>query len=243
MDGFTVEILIFLTGAFFGALIAGLSGFAFGLVAGSFWLYFLTPLQTTTLIIGYGFLVQGYSVWRVRAALDWRKLWPFLAGAAIGVPAGVAILTWANPAHVRAGFGAFIVLYGLYSLVRPMRPITAGGAAADMGVGFLNGVLAGITGLAGILVMIWCGLRGWSKNEQRAVFQPVAVGIFIMTAAWLGAKGALTADILRLFLYGLPALFAGTWLGIKLYGHLDEAGFRKVILAVLLVSGVVLMVK
>jgi uncharacterized membrane protein YfcA len=121
-----------------------------------------------------------------------------------------------------------------------MRPVTAGGAAADAGVGFLNGVLAGITGLAGILVTIWCGLRGWPKDQQRTIFQPVAVAIFAMSAAWLGAKGAVTADTIRLFLFGLPVLLAGTWLGMKLYGYLNEAAFRKVVLVLLLVSGAVL---
>ena len=51
-----------------------------------------------------------------------------------------------------------------------IAPVKSGGAAADAGVGFLNGVLGGITGLAGILVTIWCGLRGWPKDVQRTVF-------------------------------------------------------------------------
>ncbi len=243
MDGFSFELPIFLVATFAGALVAGLSGFAFGLVVASIWLYILDPLQTATLIIAYGLIVQGYSVWKLRRALDWQKLWPFVAGAALGVPVGVSILTWANPAHVRMGVGAFLVLYSLYALFRPaMAPINAGGAGADAGVGFVNGVLGGITGLAGILVTIWCGLRGWPKDVQRTVFQPVAVAIFLMSAVWIGAKGAITADIVKLFLIGLPALFAGTWLGLKLFGRLNEAAFRKVVLVLLLASGVVLIV-
>jgi uncharacterized membrane protein YfcA len=35
-------------------------------------------------------------------------------------------------------------------------------------------------------------------------------------------------------------LFAGTWLGMKLYGRLDEATFRKIVLVLLLLSGAVL---
>jgi uncharacterized protein len=46
----------------------------------------------------------------------------------------------------------------------------------------------------------------------------------------------------RLFVFGLPVLLAGTWLGIRLYGRIDEAMFRKVVLALLLVSGAALMV-
>jgi uncharacterized membrane protein YfcA len=242
MDGSSaVEIALFLLAAFGGALVAGLSGFAFGLVASAIWLYILTPLQTASLIIAFGLIVQGYSVWKLRGTLDLKKLRPFVLGAALGVPVGVSILTWANPVHVRMAVGAFLVLYSFYALLRPAIPrVDAGGATADAGIGFLNGVLGGITGLAGILVTIWCGLRGWPKDLQRTVFQPVAVAIFAMSAFWIGAKGAITPDTIKLFLIGLPALFAGTWLGLKLFGRLDEASFRKVVLVLLLASGIVL---
>src|ERR1700682_5012282 len=131
MDGFPLELPLFLIATFAGALVAGLSGFAFGLVAASIWLYILTPLQTATLIIAFGLIVQGYSVWKLRHALEWKRLWPFLIGAAVGVPVGVTILTWANPVHVRVGIGVFLILYSLYALFRPaMNPIMAGGASA-----------------------------------------------------------------------------------------------------------------
>jgi hypothetical protein len=243
MDGSLLDISIFLLATFVGALIAGVTGFAFGLVVAALWLHILSPIQTATLIIAFGLIVQGYAVFRLRRALDWRRLWPFILGAAFGVPAGVAVLAWANPAHVRAATGGFLIVYSLYALLRPtLKPVTHGGAAADAGVGFLNGVLGGMTGLAGILVTIWSGLRGWPKDEQRAVFQPVGLSIFVMSAAWLGAKGALSGDTVQLFFLGLPALALGTWLGFKLYGRLDDAMFRKAVLVLLLISGAALVI-
>lgn len=239
-----VDIMLFLAATFLGGFVAGLSGFAFGLVAASVWLYILTPLQAATLIVAFGLIVQAYSVWHLRSRLKLRALWPFLAGGLFGVPLGVAVLTWANPVHVQAAIGVLLVSYSLYALWRPsMPPVTAGGALLDAGVGFLNGVVAGISGLAGILVTVWCGLRGCTKDEQRAVFQPVAVATFALTAAWIGARGAITADIVALFALGLPALLAGTWLGTRLYGRLDEVAFRRTVLVLLLLSGAVLIIR
>jgi hypothetical protein len=63
-----------------------------------------------------------------------------------------------------------------------------------------------------------------------------------MSGLWLGASGAISTDTAWFFLAGLPALLAGTWVGLKLYGQLDEAGFRKVVLLLLLVSGIALVV-
>ena len=241
MDDVLLHYALFLLATFAAALVAGLSGFAFGLIAAAVWLHILSPLQTTTLIIAFGLIVQGISVWKLRHALAWRRLWPFLLGGLFGVPLGVAIVGWARPEYVRAGIGIFLVLYSVYALARPtLAPVRGGGMALDSGIGFLNGALGGATGLAGIVVVIWCGLRDWPKDVQRTVFQPVGVATFAMTALWLGGTGAISADTFTLFLIGLPVLLAGTWLGLKLYGRLDEASFRRIVLVLLLLSGILL---
>jgi len=243
MDVTIVNLALYLTATFAAALVTGMAGFAFGLVAAAIWLHILTPMQTATLIIAFGLVVQGVSVWKLRHALRWKRLWPFLLGGALGVPLGVAVLEWARPDYIRVTVGVLLVLYSAYSLARPaMKPTKHGGAAADAGVAFLNGILGGLTGLAGILTTIWCSIRGWPKDEQRAVFQPIGVAIFAMSGLWLGIGGAIPSDTLWFFVLGLPVLLAGTWLGLKLYGHLDEAGFRKVVLVLLFVSGIALVV-
>lgn len=125
-----------------------------------------------------------------------------------------------------------------------MRPKLASAAAAgrwaDGGIGVASGLIGGSTGFSGILPTIWSGLRGWSRDEQRAVFQPVAVAIHGLVLVWAGGVGAIDRATSQLFLIGLPAAILGTWLGLKLYGRLDEAGFRKVVLGLLLVSGIAL---
>src|SRR4029079_11630005 len=93
----TLFFVIFLTATFAASLVAGLAGFAFGLVAAAMWLYILTPLQTATLIIWFGLIAQGYAVWKLRHAIQWRRLAPLVIGAAIGVPLGVYVLATASP--------------------------------------------------------------------------------------------------------------------------------------------------
>jgi uncharacterized protein len=243
MDSAIFDLTIFLGATFAAALVAGLAGFAFGLVAAAAWLHILTPLETATLIIGYGLIVQGISVWKLRNSLSWHRLWPFFLGGVVGVPIGVALLAWVDPAMIRISIGVILVIYAIYGLARPpLKPIPAAGSAADIGIGVFNGVLGGMTGLAGIVVTIWCGIGGWPKDAQRAVFQPVAVATFAMSAIWIGAGGALTMSIAKMFAFGLPVLLAGTWLGLKFFGRLDETGFRGVVLILLLLSGAALIV-
>lgn len=231
---------LFLASTFAAALIAGLAGFAFGIVAAAAWLHLLQPQQTVALIIGYGLIVQGYAVWKLRHALSWQRLWPFLLGGTPGVALGIAILRWTNPAYIRLGIGAVLVLYAIYSLARPtMKPIRAH-VLLDVGAGFFNGLLGGVTGLAGIIIVIWSNLRGWPKDVQRAVFQPIGVATFLMSAVGLSTSGIVDAAVTTLFVVGLPVLLVGTWLGMKLYGRLDEAAFRQILLALVLASGAAL---
>jgi uncharacterized protein len=233
--------VLFLTATFAAAVVAGLAGFAFGLVAAAVWLYILSPLQTATLIIAFGLVVQGYAVWKLRHALAWNRIAPLVLGAALGVPLGVLALAHANPQLLRNIVGAVLVLYSLHGLLRPAMKPLPGSVAADVGAGFLNGVLGGATGLAGIVATIWSQIRGWPKDEQRAVFQPVGVATFAMSAAWLGAQGSISPDVIWLCMLGLPVLLAGTWAGLRLYGRLDEAQFRRVVLVLLFASGSVLL--
>jgi uncharacterized membrane protein YfcA len=108
----------------------------------------------------------------------------------------------------------------------------------DMAVGLLSGMLGAMTGFAGILVVIWCQMRGWPRDVQRGVFQPASVALLAMCAAAFGVSGSVAPHTMYLFLIGLPVLAAGTWAGFQLYGRLDDDGFRRIVLILLLVSGV-----
>lgn len=60
----------------------------------------------------------------------------------------------------------------------------------------------------------------------------------IAAAIWLYALTPV-----QLFVWGLPALVVGTWAGWQLYCKLDEAKFRTVVLALLIISGIGLIVR
>ena len=238
MDGFVLGL--FLLAAFIGGFASGLAGFAMGFIVSGIWLHLISPIQTAALIAGYGLCTQGYGVWKLRRSLNWRSVAPFIIAGTISIPVGTLLLTYIDAAYMRTGVGVLLIVYSLYGLAKPaFKPVQAG-VAADSGIGLLNGLLAGLTGLPGFIITVWCQMRGWSKDAQRAVFQPVMLAAMAMTAISLTATGAITPAIVKLYLLGLPALLAGLWLGFKLYGKLDDAAFRKLILFLLLAAGVAL---
>jgi uncharacterized membrane protein YfcA len=235
MDG--LVFTLFALAAFAGGFISGFSGFAMGLVVSGVWLHIVTPMQTATLIAGYGLLTQGYGIFNLRHALDLRKTWPLALGTMIGIPIGVSVLAYLNPSWLRFGVGVLLVLYATYSLTRPVFAPLKIGIASDIAIGAANGVLGGLTGLGGVISTISCQLRGWPKDVQRAVFQPVLFVAFVVISMSQAVAGSMTADTLKLYGLGVPFLVAGLWLGFRLFGKINDETFRKAVLALLLLSG------
>jgi uncharacterized membrane protein YfcA len=236
MDGTVIALFLFAT--FLGGFTSGLSGFAAGLVVSGVWLHIITPLQTAVLIASYGIVNQVYGIWKIRHALQWRRLLPFVIGGAVGVPLGAYLVTYLNPAHLRLGVGVLLIVYSTYNLARPHITPVRTNTPIDTGIGFLNGLLGGLTGLGGVVVTVWCQLGGGTKDAQRAIFQPIIFITMVTTTLTFAVTGKLfTTEILKLFVLGLPALLVGLWFGMKLYGKLDDAQFRKAILVLLLLSG------
>jgi uncharacterized membrane protein YfcA len=213
-----------------------------GLVVSGVWLHIIAPDQNALLIVLCGLVTQGSAIWRVRHAISWRAVLPLILGSAVGVAGGTALLATIDQNTIRLGIGVLLLLYSAYSLARPAIKVPEGGVAAHIGVGVANGLIGGLTGLGGIAVSIWGQLRGGSKDAQRAIFQPVMFATFVMSAVALAFVGAYSAETMKLYAFALPALIAGIGCGFWLYGKLDDAAFRRVILILLLASGLSLVV-
>jgi len=220
---------------------SGLAGFAFALIASGVLFLFLPPLEAVPLVLAASAAAQVLTIPAMRKAMSWPRLWPFLVGGLVGVPFGTALLRFAPAAAFRLGLGSFLIAYSLFMLTRRTAYVLPRvGQGADGAVGFVGGVLGGFAGLSGALPTIWCGLRGWTRDEQRAVYQPYVLTMQIASLASVGASVHLSATVLRLLLESLPGMFLGVWLGLRLYRRVDEVWFRRIILALLLVSGGVL---
>ena len=224
--------------ALLGAFASGLAGFAFGLVAFGLWLHVLSPQVAGPLVIVASLFAQCLSLMHVRRAFRFDLLWPFLVGGVIGTPIGVWLLAYTDPVLLRHGMGVFLIVYAGFFLLRPpVKPVHSGGRIADGGVGFVGGILGGLAGLSGALPTAWCGLRGWSKDVSRAVYQPFNIVVQVAALPALLGAGLLTRQLGYYTLLCIPAMLLGVWLGVRLYVRIDEARFRQVILWLLLASG------
>lgn len=238
MDGF---FLLIIAGAALAGFAQGVAGFAFALVALSVWAWGVEPQLAAVLsVFGslVGQLVTLPFVWR---GFSLRRALPFIIGGLVGIPIGASLLPALEADLFRLGLGAFLVIYCPVMLLIPAaRPLRWGGRAADAAAGWIGGVLGGMAGLSGPIPTLWTTLRGWDKDEQRGVLQGFNIAMHTATLTVFGISGLLDPGM------ALPLAVTGVTLtpfalvGVLVFRRLSTIAFRRLILLLLSVSGVVL---
>jgi hypothetical protein len=94
--------------------------------------------------------------------------------------------------------------------------------------------------MPGALPTIWCDMHGLPKNQQRGLVQPFIAAMQIFALAVMLARRDLSSKVLVDLALSAPALFAGSALGIFAFRNVNELTFRRIILVILLVSGLLL---
>jgi len=226
-----------LAAIFAGSLVSGLAGFAFSAISGAILLHWLSPTQAVPLLLACSITTQLFSIAKLRHAIAWRQCAPFLVGGLAGIPLGGMLLSGLDARVFAVGFGCFLVGYSAYMLARPALVVARGGWVSDVAVGFAGGITGGAIAFPGAIPTAWCSLRGLPKQEQRGIIQPFILLMQIATLAYFARLGVLASTALTTFLWCVPAVIAGTWIGLRLFDRIDDALFRRIVLVFLIVSG------
>jgi hypothetical protein len=228
-----------LAGAFAGGMVNGLTGFGTGMTALPIWVSVLPPVLASPLTVACSVVGQLQTLPAIWHAIDLRRLAPFVIGGVVGVPVGVMLLPRVDAHAFRMFVGVMLIVTCALLLAKPGRIAwKKGGRIADGAIGLAGGVLGGLAGLSGILPTLWAELRGWEKDERRAVFQGYNLSILAFALASQAGAGLLDARTGFLLVIALPATVVGAWIGRRMYARLDTRRFGRVVLAVLLAGGV-----
>lgn len=225
-------------GALVAGYIQGISGFAFGLIATSLWAWTIEPQLVVPTVIFGSFLGQAVSIHSVRQEIRWSRVWPLLAGGLVGVPLGAALLPQLDVTTFRVGVGAVLVVYCSLLLAGARLPALRGaGRVADLAAGLGSGVMGGASALSGPPMTLWCAMRGWSRDEQRASYQTFFIVTHAFTMAMYVGNGVINRHSVQLFWLVGPPILLSAWLGSRGYRRLSDARFTRLLLVLLLASG------
>ena len=234
----TLLLLQVFVGAAVAGFVQGLSGFAFGLVAMSLWAWVVSPQLAGPMVVFGSLIGQLLSIHSVRADIDLHRVLPFILGGVVGVPLGAAALPHLDATLYKAGVGMLLAVYcPAVMLTRELPRIRGGGRIADGVAGLVGGIMGGIGGLTGPAPTLWCTLRHWSRDAQRAVIQSFNLAMHTLTLTVYIVDGAVTAETGRMFAIVAPAMVVPCLIGARLYTRVSEMQFRRMVLGLLFLSG------
>ncbi|WP_310449265.1 sulfite exporter TauE/SafE family protein [Sulfuritalea sp.] len=238
MDPVIVQVIVVATLAGF---IQGLSGFAFALVATSLLAWIVEPQVLAPTVVITSLLGQITSLSSVGTRLRAEHATPFLIGGVLGVPVGVLLLPLLDATAFRASIGIVLIVYCSVMLgIKELPVFRRGNKRADGGVGLLAGILGGATGIPGPPVILWCALRGWDKETQRATSQSFFIGIQVLIVGFYLATGLVNARSLQLVLAAALPIIISAWLGSRIFRRFTNHDFQRLIFGLLLISGIAL---
>ena len=225
--------------------VKGLCGFANTLVFTTVLAFGNNNINISPVELLLGYPTNAILAWKERKSIKWRVCLPLALLVLLGNIPGILFLKNADTEVLKIIFGFVIVVVGVEMLFRERKPQkikSQKGRKSKMMlgiIGVLSGLLCGLYGIGALL-----GAYVSRVTEDSSSFKANICVVFlaentfriVMYAIW----GILTMDIFKQAIVLAPLMLFGLFLGIKSSKVLDEKIVKKIVIVMLVVSGVAL---
>ena len=241
-----MDLSIFLGTAvfvFLGCVLQSAIGFALGLFAIPLLVWIGVPLQNAIAIMAVAALLQSFlGIRKLSADIPWNQVFLAVLSRLIFMAIGIYILRTITSFHVNdiKFFVGCIVLFMLVvQLLFKAEPVDR----IHPGMTFLafsaSGFFAGICGMGGPPLVIWCHSQRWSNQRIRgflfAVFGvslPIYIGLMYLTFG---------NDLLESLLVGVclfPFVLLSAHLGLLIGNKIPKIVLRRISYAILIIISI-----
>jgi uncharacterized protein len=239
---------------FVATIVHGIAGFGTGQITMGVLPFFRDPGPASVIVSLLVFVTNVRVFWSVRDSFNLRDWLIPVIGMAVGLPVGVYMFGTLDPQGLSVAIGV-VMLIGtvLIALTRQVSAINAWirnsgwqpGPISGVTAGFLSGVTGGAVSIPGPPMIIYGAFlvetEYWEARQMKAIFTAFFATNLLYRLGILLFTGDLTGELAVEALVAAPALFLGTWLGIRLFDRLPKKVFRWFLIVFLLVLSLLLM--
>jgi uncharacterized membrane protein YfcA len=225
---YPAKTLILLCGSvFLAGLARGFSGFGAALIFIPLASALIGPQLASPILLVIDLICAAGLIPDAARKADKRDVGAMAAGAALAVPAGVALLVYVDPIAVRWLISVTAILF-LALLVSGWRYRGKPSAPLAAGVGVVAGVYSGAAQLGGPpVVAYWLGGHNPAVTVRANIVFYFAISSLFSAVSYAYA-GLLTAQVFLLSLLCGPLYGAGLFLGARSFGLASEESFRRI---------------
>lgn len=223
-----------------GSIIRGYAGFGFSAIVVAGASFFLPTREVVPLVLFLEIVASLQMAPQVRKDVNWKIVLSILAGSVLSIPLGQYVLLWVSVEPMRVTT-AVLLLISVALIATgtsfPVRHEPKGWFLIGTLSGFINGLLA----MGGMWIMIFLLGSGIKVVTLRASL----VALFFITdcyAAFTGTgQGLINSTVVIRFIWALPALILGVWIGSRKFQGSSADTYKKVVLLVLATLAVMLL--
>jgi len=220
----------------------GISGFGSGLVAVPI-LALWFPLTTLTPSLSViNIFVAAIIYWKNREAArpsQWK--WLIISGVLASLVAGSLLLN-INEQWLKIALGLVILLVAALLASGRQLP-TAEHTAGYISIGTGSGILNGLMTLGGPPIVLFLANARLPKQQFRATLSLFFLAIAVANVVNFSRQGIYQTEHLHLVATLLPAAIVGAAIGQRLQHHFSESRFRQLTIALMLLSGMIVILQ
>ena len=235
--------MLWIIAALVAFFVKGLCGFANTLVFTSILGFGVANVNISPVELLLGYPTNLILTWKNRKQLKANIVMPLsflvLAGS---IPAAF-LLKNLDIHFLKVFFGIVVILIGIEMFFREYQKLKIKESKVVLGViGFLSGLLCGFFGI-GALLAAYVGRVTNTSDEFKANISAVFIVENTIRIFLYSIIGVITFETLKQTFYLIPFMIIGLFAGIKSASILDEKIVKKLVIFLLIISGIVLVVK
>ena len=238
---------------FFATTIHGIAGFGTGQITMGILPFFREPGPASVIVSMLVLVTNIRVLWSVRDSFNWKDWLIPVIGLVVGLPIGVYLFGTLDQEGLRVAIG-IVMLIGtiLILLTRQVTVINdwirstgwQPGPISGVIAGFLSGITGGAVSIPGPPMILYGAFlvetEYWEPKQMKAIFTAFFATNLLYRLGILMFTGDVTGELALEALIVAPALFLGTWLGIKLFDRLPKDAFRWFLIIFLFVLSLLL---
>ena len=221
--------------------IKGLCGFANTLVFSTILSFSTNNVNISPVELVLGLPSNIMISYKERKSVDWKVCLPLAGLVLLGDIPGILMLKNTDTQVIKGIFGFVIIAIGLEMLFREYMGSAKKSQILLSVIGVLSGILCGLYGI-GALLAAYMG----RVTDNSSAFKGNLCIVFLIDNLFrlvmYSVTGIITVDTLKQSVILIPFMGLGLYLGMKGSSFLDEKKIKKLVIIMLILSGVSLIV-
>jgi uncharacterized membrane protein YfcA len=184
---------------------------------------------------------------RDRNSVAWPVILRMAPACLIGIGLGLYLFKTLAPRTLAQGLGLLVIGYGAHALWSTARPAGTWQISPRLVAPVAN-LLGGAVGttfgtMASLFFAIYLDALKLAKEHFRATMSAMILALSVVRGIGYYAVGEFSSDVWIAFAAALPLMLLGIFIGDCFHADMSETTFKRLVAAILIVSGAALLLK